>query len=1144
MLRIRLFGPPLVFDEDQPVTIKRRGTRALLFYLAAQGKPVTRDHLTDTFWPDLSVDQARRTLRDSLGKIRTDLPDRSVLQTRPDIVSLDFGKVWVDLLELQALFAKIIPAVQKLPEDAPLPIGLYGQMTEAVQLWNGQPFIANGELSLSDELTLWMERVQLPINEMLRRTLRRLAKHDEIMGNVSKVLEWLWLIRSFDEYDDEINRKIIEAYLHSNLQAEAQEFYEALRSLYETELNIGMPDGILALESRIYSPPVPSSQNAAQWTVHPSVQVPFIGQNEMLEQLGLAYRTGGGILVFGEAGAGKTRLVQEFVRRQENALHLFVASCHALETGMPFAPWINLLRSSVLPEHWQKLDPIWASPLSLLVPDLTKIRPDISHYFIEHSDVPRSILLEAVHQLLLSIAENGPLVLFIDDVHWADESTLAIVSYLLHKSFFRAGRGLLIMAARVEESNELLGKIMLGTYPQPLRHAELRHLNRNEIAEISNYVLERGAPETFIDRLQQESGGNPFFLLQLLQSLQEFGLDLERVEYLPTTQSVQELIQRRLQMLSPGGRELLSIAAVLGSHFELSIIEAAIHLSEEQVVDALEELEKARLVRGLENEPLSYGFVHENIREGLLVELNPSRKRLLNQRAASALEAQLAGNFAPYAAQLAQYRESAGDFAEAFNYWVMAGQYAWRLASTHESIEAYRHAAHLIPRTAGLTSEHLYQLYRSWNQVAFEIDDAVLLEDINQGLSTLGHTRNSNLLIGLALEGLSDAAMARNQFAEALKYVQEAYPYLEHSENIYELIQAEMRQGTYLYMLGRIGEAQVWLQKVMEQTDHTDDPMLIGLRAVNHYHTGLTETIRGYTRRGIEHAKLAAKFIARVRSTYGEVEAYSVQGLAYWLSASYQLGLEACLKGLALADRMAGWRMYGYIASYAAMNETDLGLIGDAWDHAQKAIEMGERQGHGEIVCLGYRSIGDIYLRLGNLEQAARIYQQGAMAAGEHYTRFENLYRLGYARFEQHQESGFKVIQETVDLAFKYEAGCMGMGGMPFLLSALLQKGDLAEFEKRAQWFCEQVRERFGTDDGHYTVDRIRAEKAFKEEGDYETALALVGPLVPWYAQIGMPWHEVICLHIKQASARHLGRATAGEKSRMLELLDRMQDSI
>jgi len=344
-------------------------------------------------------------------------------------------------------------------------------------------------------------------------------------------------------------------------------------------------------------------------------------------------------------------------------------------------------------------------------------------------------------------------------------------------------------------------------------------------------------------------------------------------------------------------------------------------------------------------------------------------------------------------------------------------------------------------------------------------------------------------------------------------------------------------------MLGKIAEAQTWLQKVTELTEGTDDPLLLGLRGVNHYHIGLTETMRGYTRRGIEHAKLSARHIAKARSTYGEVEAYSVEGLAYYLSSACQLGLESCLKGLALADRMAGWRMYGYLASYAAMNETDLGLLGDAWDHAQKAIEMGRKQGHGEIVCLGYRSLGDIYLRLGNMAQAAGAYEQGALAAGEHFTRLENSYRVEYIRFKQGQEAALKTIQEAVDLAFKFDAGCIGMGGVPFLLAALLEKGEQEQFDERAEWFCEQVRERFGSDTGGYTVARIRAEDAFRC-ADYAEARRIVEPLVPWYAQTHMPWHEVNCLHIRRVSGHKLGWAAAGDLERMLELLGQMEQSI
>lgn len=1144
MLRIQLFGPPIVYNDDQPIVIKRRATRALLFYLAAQGKPVTRDHLTDSFWPDLELTQARATLRDNLAKLRTDLPDKEIIQAQPDLVSLDFSKVWVDYIELQGLFTKITPALHRLSEEIPLPATLYNQMAEAVGLWKGEPFIANGELSISEELSLWVERVQVPLNETLRLILRRLSKHDEIVGNIGKMLEWLRLIRAFDEYDDEINRKIIEAYLRNRMQPEAQEFYQMLRSLYEDELGADVPADILALEPRIYAPPTQPIMSPAQWTVRPSMQTPFIGQAEILGQLDLAYRTGGGLLVMGEAGAGKTRLVQEFVRQQENVMHPVVASCQPLDTGMPFAPWINLMRSSVAPEHWQRLEPIWVSPLTLLMPDLSGIRPDVPAFSPLRPEVPRSILLEAIHQLLVCVAENGPLLLFIDDVHWADESTLALISYLMHKSFFRAGHGLLIMAARLEEPNALLDKLLLTSYPQPLRRAEIRHLTRDEIVLISSYIIEKGAPQAFIDRLFQESGGNPFFLLQLLQSLQELDADLEQVQHLPMTQSVHELIQRRLTLLPTQARDLLSTAAVLGSYFELPVIEEAMSISAEEVVAALERLERARLVRHLQEDGFSYGFVHEKIRESLLAELTPSRKRLLNQRVATALETKLAGNLEAYSARLAQYHENAGNLLEAFNYWVMAGQYAWRLDSTHEAIDAYKHAQRLIPRTTGITDEQLYQLYAHWNQVAFGNDDPVLLDHINQEVHALGKQRKSDLLIGVALVGLSDAAMARNHFSEAYKYVQEAYPYLEHSQHAYELIQAEMKRGTYLYMLGQVNEAQTWFRKIIESTEGTDDPQLINLRAVSYYHMGLSETIRGYPRSGIEHANKSAEAISRIRSTYGDVEAYSVLGLAHFLNADYQAGREICLKAMTLADRMAGWRMLGYVACYAGMNEVELAMVGDAWEHAQRAIEIGRRQGHGEIIGLGYRSIGNLYLQMGAYEKAAQAFQEGVAGTGEHFVTLENMYRYGYAQLLLGQKEAYTQIEQAVDKAAAYDVGCIGVyGGVPFQLAALLKLGEHKIFEQKAEAYIQQLLERSGTEKARYTVMRFRADDAL-ERGDYENAHALAETLVPWFRQLSTPWFELNCLRIQRVSARHLSLSAAGVEQRMLELLDQVSSSI
>ncbi len=170
MLRINLFGAPVVYDENgSPLIIKRRLTRALLYYIAAQGHPVTRDHLIDRFWPDDSLDQARAALRDGLSKVRDALGDKELLQTTRDSVTIDYRRVSVDLLEIQALLEKITTSVRTLPENMPVPAETYRQMLKVMQIWDGRSFLPGGDVEYSDELSDWMRETEQEVVQGLAK---------------------------------------------------------------------------------------------------------------------------------------------------------------------------------------------------------------------------------------------------------------------------------------------------------------------------------------------------------------------------------------------------------------------------------------------------------------------------------------------------------------------------------------------------------------------------------------------------------------------------------------------------------------------------------------------------------------------------------------------------------------------------------------------------------------------------------------------------------------------------------------------------------------------------------------------------------------------------------------------------------------
>jgi len=873
--------------------------------------------------------------------------------------------------------------------------------------------------------------------------------------------------------------------------------------------------------------------------------VPFIGQEETLEQMERAYRIGGGVLIYGEAGAGKTRLVQEFFRRQKGFPRLMLASCQPLESGMPFSPWISLLRNSISQGEWQKLDHIWADSLSLLLPEISQYRNNKLASPQKTLDVSRGAILEAVHKTLLLVASKGPLFLFLDDVHWADESTLAIVAYLLREEFFSQGRGLLVMTARIEEQNPQLDRFLLTSYPQPVRRLEMRALTSEEIAELCEQVLSRPLPFPVIGQLMQDTGGNPFFLLEILSQLQETypADELADAESLPLPASISELVKARLATLSPEARELLSIGAVMGSSFDLEMIEKAVRFSPEQVIDSLEALEATRLVRALPGDHPVYAFRHEKIRESLLGELSPGRKRLLNQKCARILEDYHGDQKDMVASKLALHYESAGELVKAFEYWKVAAKNAYRLASFYECTEAYHRAERLLPRSVGLTDEQIYELYIPWITLAFDSDDAQELERLSQNMGALGRERGSDLLIGASLTALGESHMARNQFEDAYEVAMQAFSHIARSGNEIEMARLMVRQGIYLIMLGRIHDARGWFLKVLQATRDATESTLVISRADANHQMSVIENLSGFPARALDYARRTIEDSESIGYLYGKTIAHSSQALSYYLSGEFDQGREACYQGLSMLGQMAAWRMVAYLDVYCAMNELEMGLIGPAWKHAQHAIDLGRKYGHGEIMSMGYCLLGDVHLNLSELRKALQAYDQGSIVAGEHFIRCKSLYLRGYCLVKQGDETGMVPIAQGMEIAASLGlGGLLTLGGMSEL-AALAELGDIDGFESRAQWFLAEAPPRIGAELPLCTVKRLRAKLLFRQ-GKPDQALQMLENIVAWYHDHRFRWLELECLELQADSLAQLGQDSTPLHRQIETILDEVENGL
>ncbi len=158
-----------------------------------------------------------------------------------------------------------------------------------------------------------------------------------------------------------------------------------------------------------------------------------------------------------------------------------------------------------------------------------------------------------------------------------------------------------------------------------------------------------------------------------------------------------------------------------------------------------------------------------------MFDISPARKRLLHAKIAGTLEQYLGDHTEIQAAWIANHYQASGNLLKAFEFWIQAAQHAYSLFSIQEATDAFSNAERIIPREPGLSEDQLYQLYASWTDMAFENDNQETLFRINETLLSLGRDRNSDLLIGTAYDGLSDAYFTSNQFEKGLQFVGRQY---------------------------------------------------------------------------------------------------------------------------------------------------------------------------------------------------------------------------------------------------------------------------------------------------------------------------------------------------------------------------------
>jgi DNA-binding SARP family transcriptional activator len=707
---IRAFGPLTVAGR----TVPRRRERTLLALLvAAHGQPVTGSRLAGQLWHGEPPPSVQTALQVAASRLRSLVePDRPPRGPARHVVSVGDG--YALRLPADAVDLWRFAAAARRATSAPAGERV-ARCDEALGWWTGAPYADCAETSLVRGEVDRLTETRLSLLETRAGALLDLGRPDLVVRELAPVArehpfrEGLWSLLALGQY-------------RTLRQADALATLRELRRRLAGELGIDpsaqvreLETGILRQAPELAGPPAAVSIGVAVEAGVPAAAGEAAASGLVGRDAALAVLTGavdrllaghgGAAIVSGEAGIGKSELAA--AARRYAAAHgaaVAVGRCHEADLAPAFWPWLPVLRQLTGQLTDQSAAQLTGQPAGQLAAD--DVPKEIGPLLDEGRDAPEpggaAVLrtYDAMARLVAGAGHRQPLLLVIEDVHWADASSLRALAHLVSVS----DAPVLVLVTRRTaagpRSDALVAALAALTRAGALR-IRLDGLAAGDVTTLLGRHVGGAGPELGAV-VAERTGGNPLFVIEFGRLLRAAGVtDPERAARVPAPDGVADVLRVRLGGLPEPARELLAVAAVAGRDIDPALIAAASGATAADVLDALDTADAAGLVRAADGRGT---FAHALVRETLYGDLAAARRTRLHAALAGALESRLPGDPERRAEVAHHYRMAAplgpGYAAKAVEHLAAAARTADERHAAQESVELWRQAV----ATTGLTS--------------------------------------------------------------------------------------------------------------------------------------------------------------------------------------------------------------------------------------------------------------------------------------------------------------------------------------------------------------------------------------------------------------------------------------------------------
>ncbi len=725
----------------------------------------------------------------------------------------------------------------------------------------------------------------------------------------------------------------------------------------------------------------------------------LIGRSSYLETLHQCIdraknRIGQAVLISGEAGIGKSRLVAE---AKADAIRqgflVLQGNCFQPDSAYPYAPLLDLLHPYLTIDPLEADTPQWASiirELSRLLPELVPLSTPPEPPSILGAEHNKRRLFGALLEVFGHFVAQQPILLIVEDLHWSDDTSLEFLHRLARWS--KAHPIFLLVTYRSDEIRPSLRQWLAQLDRERLtREVFLTHLTRTEVSEMlaAIFDLYRPVRTEFLDTIYALTDGNPFFIEEILKSLVTTGeisfadgsWDRKAVNELHIPRSVQDAVQVRMEQLSERAKQTVVSAAVAGRRFDFTLLQALTQLDERELLRGIKELMAAQLI--VEESSERFAFRHALTRQAIYANLLIRERAGLHRKIAETIERLHADALDAYGAELAYHAYEAGQWDKALHYCWRVGERSRQLYACQSAIEQFSHALeaahHLdlaLPSSLYRERAQAYQTLGQFEHAQADFESAIRSAQVNKD-----QTEEWQALLGLG------RLWTEHDYPKAITYLQDALKLARSLEQPVAIART----------LNQIGNWYTNTEQPLEALHYHKEALAIFERLDSK--PGLAETLSllGFTYSFIGDLWQGATSRDRAIELFRELDDRPSLVSAYCSSAlcspSHTLDtaipstftLDEASQRLDIALRMAREINFPEGEAWALDFLTTCALTQGAYTRALEYANLGmaiaEEIGQREIMCSLDAEFGALYLDLYALDQAQQHLERALAQA-------------------------------------------------------------------------------------------------------------------------------------------------------------------